>query len=152
MQSMQQLMLQTSFPYIPSAMNVYILEKLILRLIFPLKDMLDQQHALHFNCVKRVSVSEYSEKPSFWSNGETWTPDRSTGFRIRSAIDRIRIQPLRTNRIWIQPLRTNRIRIQPLRTNRIRIQIQTLLSWKFSIYFMMSFNKKLLPFSFFDGT
>ena len=42
-----------------------------------------------------------------------------------------------------------RIRIQPLRTNRIRIQ--TPLSWKFSIYFMMSFNKKLLPFSLFDG-
>ena len=35
-----------------------------------------------------------------------------TGLRIRSDIDRIRIQPLMTNRI--------RIRIQPLRTNRIR--------------------------------
>ena len=32
-----------------------------------------------------------------------------------------------------------------------RIRIQTPLSWKFSIYFMMSFDKKLLPFSFFDG-
>ena len=38
------------------------------------------------------------------------------GFRIRSVINRILIQPLRTNRIRIriQPLRT--IRIQPLRT------------------------------------
>ena len=67
--------------------------------------------------------------------------------RIRSDIDRIRIriQPLRTNRI--------RIRIQPLRTNRIRIRIriQTPLSWKFSIYFMMSFNRKLLSSSIFDG-
>ena len=42
-----------------------------------------------------------------------------------------------------------RIRIQPLRT--IRIRIQTPLSWKFSIYFLMIINKKLLPFSFFDG-
>ena len=45
------------------------------------------------------------------------------GFRIRSDINRIRIQPLRTNQI--------RIRIQPLRTNRIQIWIQTPLSWKF---------------------
>ena len=64
-----------------------------------------------------------------------------SGFRFRSDIDRSRIQPLRTNRI----------RIQTLRTNRIRIWIQTPLSWKLSIYFMMSFIKKLLPFSFFDG-
>ena len=62
-----------------------------------------------------------------------------SGLRFRSDIDLIRIQTLGTNRIRIQPLRTNRIRIQ------------TPLSWKFSIYFMMSFNKKLLPFSFFDG-
>ena len=55
-----------------------------------------------------------------------------TGFRIRSDIDGL-------------------IRIEPLRKNRIRIWIHTPLSSKFSIYFMMNFNKKLLPLSFFDG-
>ena len=37
---------------------------------------------------------------------------RVAGLRIRSDIDLIRIQPLRTNQIRIQPLRTNRIRIR----------------------------------------
>ena len=32
-----------------------------------------------------------------------------------------------------------------------RIRIQKPLSWKFPIYFMIIFYKKLLPFSFFDG-
>ena len=51
-----------------------------------------------------------------------------TWFRIRSDIDRIRI----------------RIQIQPL----MRSRIKTPLSWKFYIYFMIIFNKKLLPLSF----
>ena len=54
-------------------------------------------------------------------------PPLQAGLRIRSVIYRIRIQPLRT------------------------IRIQTPLSWKLSIYFLMIINKKLLPFSFFEG-
>ena len=52
------------------------------------------------------------------------------GLRIRSDIDRIRILPFRTNRIWIHAFFKDRIRIQ------------TPLSWKFSIYFMIRIRAK----------
>ena len=91
------------------------------------------------NLKKWTQKKETSAPIGAWKNNYKKIMTDSTGFRIRSDIDRIRIwiQPLRTNRIRIriQPLRTNRIRIQPLRTNRIRIRIQTPLSWKFSIYY-----------------
>ena len=97
--------------------------------------------------------SDFSSKYSFGILNMKAKKLSYPGSRIKSDIDRIQISPLRTNRIririQIQPLRTNRIRIHAFFRDRIRIQ--TPLSCKFSIYFMMSFNKKLLPFSFFDG-
>ena len=96
---------------------------LILRWISPFPLLSELLTWWHYTL--RLSQNKRSDTRADWC----------AGFRIRSDIDRIRIR--------IQPLRTNRIRI--------RIRIQTPLSRKFSIYFMMSFNKKLLPFSFFDG-
>ena len=80
-----------------------------------------------------------------------------SGLWIWSDIDGIRIQPLRTNwiRIRIQPLRTNRIQIHDFFKTRSESRKKTG-SWSRHLcfenfIFMMSFNKKLLPFSFFDG-
>ena len=75
----------------------------------------------------------------------------SSGFRIRSDIDRIRIQPLKLDPAPDQEKFENQILIW------IRIQTKrpdpdpSTSVLKFSIYFMMIFDKKLVPFSFFDG-
>ena len=58
--------------------------------------------------IRRHAAGVAEEVKAFHQIWRSWT-----WFRIRSDIDKIRIQPLRTNRIWIQPLRTIRIRIQP---------------------------------------
>ena len=75
------------------------------------------------NLLHEKDIHHYLHREMFGGHGADIYPTyyvgyMSTGLRIRSDIDQIRIQPLRTTRI--QPLRTNRI--HEFFKDRIRIQ------------------------------